>query len=93
MQVPDLNARNNSSFLKDFVGCIYVYRRRAGISFATYANRTMSRHARQGEPQYAPRFDRRGSHANRRARNLSDNRSSYIFYWQQALADLRPIAW
>lgn len=62
-----------------FPGCIYVSSSR-GISFAIYANRTSSRHARQGEPQHAPRFDHRESHANCRARNISDglNRHTYL---------------
>lgn len=87
-QVPDLNARNNFSFLLKFfffrmyICILYVYRR-AGIWFATYANRISSRHARQGEPQHVPRFDRRESHANCRMRNLLDNRSSCISYWRK----------
>lgn len=47
-----------------YICILYVYRRRAGILFATYANRTSSRHTRQGEPQHAPRFDRCESYAN-----------------------------
>lgn len=61
-----------------FFGCMYVLSSR-GISFAIYVNRTSSRHARQGEPQHAPRFDHHKSHANCRVRNISDGLSRHTY--------------